>query len=56
MINRLYDVSSGEVLVSGINVKDYKEELLHNIIAYVPQKAVMFDGSIKYSSSWALSW
>ena len=47
LIPRFYDVSDGEVLVDGINVKDYKFELLHNLIAYVPQKAVMFSGSVK---------
>ena len=55
LIPRFYDVTKGEVLVDGINVKDYKEELLHNIIAYVPQKAVMFDGSIKYNISYGKS-
>ena len=47
LVPRFYDVSLGEVLVDGINVKDYKEEDLHNIIGYVPQKAIMFDGTIK---------
>jgi ATP-binding cassette subfamily B protein len=49
LIPRFYDVTSGEVLVDGINVKDYKEEVLHNIIGYVPQKAVMFDETVNYN-------
>ena len=52
LVPRFYDVTSGEVLVNGINVKDYKEEILHNIIGYVPQKAVIFDGSINYNISY----
>ena len=49
LIPRFYDVTSGEVLVNGINVKDYKLDSLYNIIGYVPQKAVIFDGSVKYN-------
>ena len=49
LIPRFYDVTSGEVLVDGVNVKDYKEETLHNLIGYVPQKAVMFDESVNYN-------
>ena len=51
LIPRFYDVTDGEVLVDGINVKDYKSELLNNKIGYVPQKAVMFDGSVNYNIS-----
>ena len=51
LIPRFYDATAGEVLVNGINVKDYKSELLYNIVGYVPQKAVMFDGSINYNVS-----
>ena len=47
LIPRFYDVTDGEVLVDGINVKDYDEEYLNNIIGYVPQKAVMFSGTIE---------
>lgn len=46
LIPRFYDVSSGEILVNGINVKDYDFEYLNNIIGYVPQRAVMFSGDI----------
>ena len=51
LIPRFYDVTEGEVLVDGINVKDYKSELLNNKIGYVPQKAVMFDGTVNYNIS-----
>ena len=46
LVPRFYDATDGEVLVDGINVKDYKLEELHNIIGYIPQKAVMFTGSV----------
>lgn len=47
LIPRFYDATSGEVFVDGINVRDFKQEALRNRIAYVPQKAVMFDASVK---------
>ena len=47
LIPRFYDATDGEVLVDGVNVKDYKLELLHNIVGYVSQKAVMFTGSVR---------
>ena len=47
LISRFYDASEGEVLVDGVNVKEYKEEDLHNRLGYVPQKAVLFKGTIK---------
>ena len=52
LIPRFYDVTKGEILVDGINVSQYKEEVLHNIIGYVPQRAVMFDGSVNYNISY----
>ena len=47
LVLRFYDVTDGEVLVDGVNVKDYMEEALHNKIGYVPQKAVMFTGTVE---------
>lgn len=47
LVPRFYDATLGEVLVDGINVKEYKQETLHNKMGYVPQKAVMFTGSVK---------
>ena len=47
LVPRFYDVTDGEILVDGINVKDYKLETLNKKIGYVSQKAVLFDGTIK---------
>ena len=47
LIPRLYDATEGEVLVDGVNVKDYKEESLYDRIGYISQKAVMFRGTIE---------
>ena len=47
LIPRFYDVTSGQVLVDGIDVRDWSQEDLHRIIGYVPQKAILFSGSIK---------
>ena len=55
LIPRFYDVTKGEVLVDGINVKDYKLESLYNKLGYIPQKAVMFDGSVNFNISFGES-
>ncbi len=46
LVPRFYDATDGEVLVDGVNVKDYTQELLHNKIGYVSQKAVIFNDTI----------
>ena len=46
LVPRFYDASEGEVLVDGVNVKQYTQEALHNKIGYVPQKAVTFRGTV----------
>lgn len=46
LVPRFYDATEGEVLVDGINVKDYTFESLYNRLGYVPQKAVMMDGTV----------
>lgn len=46
LISRFYDVTEGEILVDNINVKEYKEEVLNDKIGYIPQKAVIFSGTI----------
>ena len=46
LIPRFFDVTDGEILVDGINVKEYNQEFLHNKIGYVPQKAVMFSDTV----------
>ena len=47
LIPRFYDVTDGEVLVDGINVKDYKQNELRNKIGYVSQKAILFSGDVE---------
>ena len=49
LIPRLYDCNKGEVLVDGINVKEYDEEYLNNKIGFVSQKAIIFNGSVNYN-------
>lgn len=46
LVPRFYDATEGEVLVDGINVKDYTQDELHNKLGYVPQKAVMFSDTV----------
>ena len=46
LVPRLYDATDGEVLVDGVNVKEYKLSALNNKIGYISQKAVMFTGSV----------
>ena len=46
LIPRFYDVTSGDIFVDGINIKDMSLEYLHNKIGYVSQKAVLFKGSV----------
>ena len=47
LIPRFYDATEGEVLVDGINVKEYAHEALYNKLGYVSQKAVLFSGTVK---------
>ncbi|MBE5108355.1 ABC transporter ATP-binding protein [Bacillus thuringiensis] len=47
LIPRFYDATEGEVIVDGINVKEYTQEALHNKFGYVSQKAVLFSGTVK---------
>lgn len=47
LVPRFFDATEGEILIDGVNVKDYKTEALFNKIGYVPQKAVLFKGSVK---------
>ena len=52
LVPRFYDVTDGEILIDGINVKEYTSEALHNKIGYVPQRAVMFTGTVKSNVSY----
>lgn len=46
LIPRFYDATEGEVIVDGVNVKDYKLESLYNKLGYVSQRTVMFSGTV----------
>lgn len=52
LIPRFYDVTDGEIIIDGVNIKDYKLEYLHNKIGYIPQKAVIFSGTISENVSY----
>lgn len=52
LIPRFYDTTEGEVLVDGVNVREYKSEALNNKLGYVPQKAVMFSGTVASNVSY----
>ena len=47
LVPRFYDATEGEILVDGVNVKDYTLRALHDKIGYVPQRAVMFSGTVE---------
>ena len=47
LVPRFYDATEGEVLVDGVNVKDYTLRALHDKLGYVPQRAVMFSGTVE---------
>lgn len=53
LIPRFYDVTSGEVLVDGINVKEYRQKALRGKIGYVPQKGFLFSGSVESNIAFA---
>ena len=47
LVPRIYDATEGQVIVDGVNVKDYTLEQLNNKIGYISQKAVLFSGTVK---------
>lgn len=47
LIPRFYDVSEGQVLIDGVDVREYTQEALHNKLGYVPQKAILFTGTVR---------
>ena len=49
LIPRFYEATEGEIFIDGINVNDYSQKFLYNKLGYVPQKAVIFDGTVKYN-------
>ena len=52
LVPRFYDATEGEILVDGVNVKDYTSEFLNNKIGYIPQRAVMFTGTVSDNVSY----
>ena len=46
LVPRFFDVTEGEILINGVDIREYKLEALHNKIGYVPQKAVLFKGTV----------
>ena len=52
LIPRLYDVTKGEILIDGVNIKDYSLEALRDLIGVVLQKNVLFSGPIKDNIRW----
>lgn len=53
LVMRFYDVSSGEILVDGLDIRTLTRKDLRNKIGYVPQKSVLFSGSIKSNLAYA---
>lgn len=47
LVPRFYDATEGTILIDGIDVKEYKQEYLNTLLGYVPQKAVMFNGTVE---------
>lgn len=52
LIPRFYDVTDGEVLIDGVNAKEYRTDALRSKIGVVPQKAVLFKGTIRDNLKW----
>ncbi|MGI6472718.1 MAG: ABC transporter ATP-binding protein [Candidatus Methanomethylophilaceae archaeon] len=47
LVPRFYDVTGGQILVDGVDVRDYELDVLHGKIGYVPQKAILFSGTVE---------
>ncbi len=52
IISRFYDVENGEVLINGKNIKEYPSEQLRSFFGIVPQKAVLFKGTVRDNLKW----
>lgn len=52
LVPRFYDATEGEILIDGVNVKDYKAETLNNKLGYVSQKAFMFTATVRENVSY----
>ena len=51
LVPRFYDASEGKVLIDGVDVKDYSQDVLRNKLGYVPQRAVLFTGTVSTNIS-----
>lgn len=52
LIPRFFDVTNGEIVVNGHNIKDYKQKALRSLIGFVPQKAFLFSGTVRSNVSY----
>ena len=52
LVPRFYDATDGEVFIDGVNVKDYKQKALRRNVGYIPQKAVIFSGTVASNISY----
>ena len=52
LVPRFYDATDGAVFVDGVNVKDYKQKVLHRKLGYIPQKAIIFSGTVASNISY----
>lgn len=52
LVPRFYDATDGEIFVDGVNVKDYKQKALRRKLGYIPQKAVIFSGTVASNISY----
>lgn len=55
LVPRFYDVTEGQVLVDGVDVRDYTLEALHSKLGYVPQRAVMFSGTVTSNVAYGMA-
>ena len=53
LIPRFYDVTEGEVLLNGVNIKELRQHDLRERISYVPQKGILFSGTIESNLKYA---
>ena len=56
LIPRFYDVTDGEILVDGVNVKDYTQSFLRNKIGYISQRAVIFNDTVNANIAYRRKW
>lgn len=54
LIPRLFDVTSGQILVGGVDVRELKQNSLHSMIGYIPQKGVLFSGTVDSNIKYGL--